>query len=767
MLLAASAARGSHIYGGFLSLGEVDRTRSLFRLEMSLFVDAVNTLPSEDQYLRGAYFPLRLYEKRTNRLIEEVTVYASSANELIYDNAACAEKYNFRTRVYRFSAEVTLDPARYSSAEGYYATWERCCRPAGISNLVKAGTNGLVLYLEFPSMKESGTAFSTPRFLLPDGNYLCARKQAQIRFTAVDKDGDELRYSLVTPWRGHSDEVNFDAPPKPAPYAEAVWEQGFSAAGCIPGSVSLNAATGELSVTPSALGLFAFAIRCEKVRNGKVISVVRQEFQLPVIDCSQERPAPPVILANGAAVSAASICGSQSLTLNVEETGRYHYQWKKNGVNLPGETSQSLTVSDTGNYTILKSYADRCAGDTLSRAVVISLPQLIFPQKGQKVCAADTFQLRVMPLGSYHIRWYRGTVEVGNGPLLTAYGAGVYRVTAESSVAGCPALSDSTEVVQETPPAVPGDFQVRYTLCPGDSVRIGLSAQPGYSYKWDYQSKSGPAVTVSRAGNYRLTITDNRSGCRTAAPSIAVEEIATGRLVFSPIPATCAAKGNTILLEAMPTGGVFSGTGVAGALFDPVVAGVGKHVVRYYLVSGSCVISATDTVVVQPPFELKVPSSVMAFGGEPVVIEAKASVPVSCVWSPATGLSNAQSLRTTVTPTGTITYRIRAVAADGCAAEDSVTVAVSRQLLIPNAFTPNRDGQNDTWEIANAELVSGCEVEIFNRWGDRIYRQTGPYRPWNGIMENGQTVPAGVYAYRITPDDGTGFSYRGSLTIMY
>ena len=68
-------------------------------------------------------------------------------------------------------------------------------------------------------------------------------------------------------------------------------------------------------------------------------------------------------------------------------------------------------------------------------------------------------------------------------------------------------------------------------------------------------------------------------------------------------------------------------------------------------------------------------------------------------------------------------------------------------LFFPTAFTPNNDGLNDSWEIITFGKYPDAIVEVYNRWGQRMYRSTGSnYEPWDGNFE-GQPALPGIYVY--------------------
>ena len=83
--------------------------------------------------------------------------------------------------------------------------------------------------------------------------------------------------------------------------------------------------------------------------------------------------------------------------------------------------------------------------------------------------------------------------------------------------------------------------------------------------------------------------------------------------------------------------------------------------------------------------------------------------------------------------------------------------------FIPNGFTPNDDGINDFWDIKSLGLYPKSRVNVFNRFGVKVFSSTGYSVPWNGTY-NGNKVATGIYYYVINVDDNV---VSGSLTIMY
>jgi gliding motility-associated-like protein len=83
---------------------------------------------------------------------------------------------------------------------------------------------------------------------------------------------------------------------------------------------------------------------------------------------------------------------------------------------------------------------------------------------------------------------------------------------------------------------------------------------------------------------------------------------------------------------------------------------------------------------------------------------------------------------------------------------------------LPNVFTPNGDGVNDIFDIQVGQRLEQCtHVEIFNRWGQLIFKSYGVSHMWDGKTFEGEDCPDGVYFYVV---DINGESYKGNVTLL-
>jgi len=102
-----------------------------------------------------------------------------------------------------------------------------------------------------------------------------------------------------------------------------------------------------------------------------------------------------------------------------------------------------------------------------------------------------------------------------------------------------------------------------------------------------------------------------------------------------------------------------------------------------------------------------------------------------------------------------------------CELRDTFIVYFERSacLKIPTGFSPNGDNINDTWEIGYIELYRSVVIEIFNRWGELIFRSDKGYtNPWDGTFK-GRMLPIDSYHYVINLNNGTR-AVVGNVTIV-
>ncbi|MCB0544227.1 MAG: gliding motility-associated C-terminal domain-containing protein, partial [Saprospiraceae bacterium] len=131
-----------------------------------------------------------------------------------------------------------------------------------------------------------------------------------------------------------------------------------------------------------------------------------------------------------------------------------------------------------------------------------------------------------------------------------------------------------------------------------------------------------------------------------------------------------------------------------------------------------------------------------------------------------------QNPKYTFPDTGIVKIRLIVTHPEGC--KDSLIKYLDIRPIVlwhmPNAFTPNGDGQNDGFlGKGYLEGATNFNMSIWNRWGEKVFETNNPNDEWNGRAQNtGGMSPAGVYVYLVsfTGPRGEPFEFKGYATLI-
>jgi gliding motility-associated-like protein len=109
---------------------------------------------------------------------------------------------------------------------------------------------------------------------------------------------------------------------------------------------------------------------------------------------------------------------------------------------------------------------------------------------------------------------------------------------------------------------------------------------------------------------------------------------------------------------------------------------------------------------------------------------------------------------------------INTITKDGCKASDSLHISITN-ITLPNAFTPNGDGENDVFIIRGTGLKFVTSFKIFNRWGEVVFITQDGNLGWDGNYK-GVPQELGTYIYNVqaTFTNGVQKSLKGSLELI-
>ena len=133
------------------------------------------------------------------------------------------------------------------------------------------------------------------------------------------------------------------------------------------------------------------------------------------------------------------------------------------------------------------------------------------------------------------------------------------------------------------------------------------------------------------------------------------------------------------------------------------------------------------------------------------------------LWLPGENLSCDSCLITEVLASEEENYTLTIVHNNGCFATANLQVRIkpSPKVFIPNAFSPNGDGNNDFFTIfTNEEIEQIDEMLIFDRWGETVFRKNNfaPNNPaigWDGRFKN-ELLNPGIFVYVVKLKTVTG-----------
>jgi gliding motility-associated-like protein len=448
---------------------------------------------------------------------------------------------------------------------------------------------------------------------------------------------------------------------------------------------------------------------------------------------------------------------SPNTLVNASILGTYVLQWTITNGGICPASSDDLTV-EFGNQIIVTASSN------------------------SPVCEGEDITLFSSIAGAtYNWTGPGGFTSTLQNPIITnasVAGSGDYTITVSDIPGGCPATSATITVVVSSIPSAPmvNSQNINGTaqdVCEGSIVSYSIALPvAGSDYTWVVSgggtiSPAGPAEMIeiewfATNGTYDLAVTEtNAAGCESAPFALTI--------TINPMtyPAI------TIQADKNPT---CEGTAVqfTAAVTDGGTAPVYKWTRNGIQVGGNNSVYVLDTpadddlitcevtpgslcadpaIAVSNAIEMTVYDSLKisctdqepVCSGTPTLLTPGSSF-VSYLWSDG-------STGSSITVIDPGVYWVMVTDTAGCTATDTIVVEPCSTMLIsiPNAFTPNADGNNDRFNIvcSNPAILTAYEINIYNRWGQLIYTGRDIGDGWDGTLD-GNPFPMDVYMYFIT-----------------
>jgi len=287
------------------------------------------------------------------------------------------------------------------------------------------------------------------------------------------------------------------------------------------------------------------------------------------------------------------------------------------------------------------------------------------------------------------------------------------------------------------------------TLCQGQKATLNATLA-GASYLWSDNS-TGPVKEFENAGQYWVQLS---SSCYSITDSFRISVIPRPDVTF-PDSSFCAGDNLTLDATFPDVSYLWSDSGT-DAFLDVEKAG------SYWVQLSNTCFSVRENINVttlSAP-DISLADTVLCEGHELLL---DATFPLSTyVWS-----DHSTSPALMVTHEGIYWVEVT----NECG-QEMVTVSVQLKdcdfsVFMPNVFSPNGDGINETIKpIVNTEL-SKYQFIIFDRWGDCVFISTDNQESWNGIYRN-QKAMSGVYAYYVDCISVLGVrkTLKGDITLI-
>lgn len=428
------------------------------------------------------------------------------------------------------------------------------------------------------------------------------------------------------------------------------------------------------------------------------------------------------------------MCDSMPITLR-SNLGSTKIRWQD------GSLSKTYVVHRPGTYW-LKAFGDECVYvDTLKVLGNETSPSVDLG-KDTAVCAGAQLKLKAnVPAATY--QWSNDSTTAN----ILADSTGWYWVIATSEHCG----SDTDSVYVTAYPGPKSKFASDTVLCDDDTLVLRMDL-PGAFIRW-LDVFEGDSFVVSGPGAYTVKA---RIGTCVYDDSIWVSYGTSPQLDLGPDTTLCGA--DHYYLAVLPSVGATYLWSDGNTKVDNIIRSSGT----YWAIASTehCGLVA-DTVTVE-----LVPQKVPSLGRDTFVCRDdsfKLKLKVqhdSIIWS--NGFTGPLQYAT-----DSMSYSAKVYYKSCNYITDTLfltTYDCNCPLYLPNAFTPTRDNLNEGFRPIHECHFSSYHLQIFNRWGQRVFESTDPLEYWKGVEGTGPD--AFVYVLYYKQYDGKYHSRKGNVTVL-
>jgi gliding motility-associated-like protein len=473
-------------------------------------------------------------------------------------------------------------------------------------------------------------------------------------------------------------------------------------------------------------------------------------------------------------------CAGDQAALNITQSGVTYFWHNEANDLLSNDAQYEFEATASGNIFLTVTNSDLCKYTDFVAIQVNALP--VFSIEGTtEICSGDIAQLSVdFPWQS--IAWHRlenaDTVALDAGSFIIALKATADIYATVLDVNQCKRTQSFSVTVNNNPVALAGEDAL---LCYGESNTLGgiYGNEQDLQFEWspaqyiNNHTTARPVTKPEQTTTYIVKVRDAH-GC-SSADTVYVE--VNPEIIVEAGNKTSICTGETFMLGGEPTasGSKFPYTyqwltdkgEVVGDEANVSVVPAKTTTYFVFVSTGKCEV-VYDSVIVTVNEHPLVTISENQSIGEGSSIQLNASGGVKYAWTPVESLDNIASGSPVASPVKTTTYKVVVTDENNCSSSATVEVVVQNNLFIPNLFTPNGDGSNDTFRIYGTG-IEWMTLSIHDEKGNRVFYtessteafETG----WNGTW-NGRMLKNDIYIWTIEGKfyNGEEVQYRGRKT---
>jgi len=397
------------------------------------------------------------------------------------------------------------------------------------------------------------------------------------------------------------------------------------------------------------------------------------------------------------------------------------------------------------------------------------------------------FALTVSP--DQEVEWDdpSGTLSCNNCKILFATPSFTTTYSVSTPKADCPA-DTSIQIAVLPQPAL--DLTPK-TICFGDSIRLNdIPTDPSDNYVWHVLPPGAASSIADTLDAHPWVKPDTSTTYRVVANGLYCPNAGTITVTVTHAAIDAGSDqticfGTPVTLTAVSGGAAGTVSWTPGANLNGAIVTVTPADTTLYTATldfpPACRVTDSMTVYVTPPVLLgqltAEPSANPVCEGSALHLKlGTAPSNATLVWfENGEPIPGAASDSISVSPAGTeegvaVLYSVVATDTFGCVAgAGPLSLNVKRCYVIPNAFTPGNDGNNDTF--GGIQLLGGAlevlEFTVYNRWGQRVFEATAAQPAWDGRVD-GRDAPADVYVYfvKVRFANGDEKTFKGDVSLL-